>query len=93
MQHVPCLAHVINLTVQAMLGKGGLGAEPPANAESMDTEVDDDTDGLLCSPISDINVDNSGKSVADTASMKIALKKLRMGIVKIRYSSMLLSSL
>lgn len=93
MQHVPCLAHVINLAVQAMPGKGGLGAEPPANAESMDTEVDDDTDHLLCSPVSDINIDDLGKSVADTALMKIALKKLRVGIVKIRYSSMLLSLL
>lgn len=41
-QHVPCLAHVINLAVQAMLGKGGIEARAPIDAESMDVEDDDD---------------------------------------------------
>ncbi|KAF9913821.1 hypothetical protein FBU30_003023, partial [Linnemannia zychae] len=38
-QHVSCLAHVINLAVQALLGKGGLGAESP---EDMESDVNDD---------------------------------------------------
>ncbi|KAF9914865.1 hypothetical protein FBU30_002329, partial [Linnemannia zychae] len=38
-QHVSCLAHVINLAVQALLGKGGLGAESP---EDMERDIDDD---------------------------------------------------
>ncbi|KAF9922419.1 hypothetical protein BGZ67_010560 [Mortierella alpina] len=47
-QHVPCLAHVLNLAVQAILGKGGLGAQAPADAESMDAEDEnDDSEGLI----------------------------------------------
>ncbi|KAG0311353.1 hypothetical protein BG000_006700, partial [Podila horticola] len=87
-QHVPCLAHVMNLAVQAMLGKGGLGAEAPADAESMDIEDDDDAEGLTHISIAeeddkDDEEDDSDKSVDNNASAKRALKKLRKGIVKI----------
>ncbi|KAF9943600.1 hypothetical protein BGZ70_005728, partial [Mortierella alpina] len=43
-QHVPCLAHVLNLAVQAILGKEGLAAQAPADAEFLD--VDDDEGDL-----------------------------------------------
>jgi hypothetical protein len=48
-QHVPCLAHVLNLAVQALLGKDGLGARAPADAEALDVEEDeeDDSEGLI----------------------------------------------
>lgn len=46
-QHVPCLAHVLNLAVQALLGKSGLGAAAPKDVQEMDAEVDDDCEGLI----------------------------------------------
>jgi hypothetical protein len=52
-QHVPCLAHVINLAVQAMLGKGGLEADAPKDARSMDVEDDDDSEGFLRTSIAE----------------------------------------
>lgn len=46
---MPCLAHVLNLAVQSLLGKEGLGARAPADAESMDVEEDceDNSEGLI----------------------------------------------
>jgi len=44
---VPCLAHVLNLAVQALLGKSGLGAAAPKDVQEMDAEVDDDSEGLI----------------------------------------------
>jgi hypothetical protein len=52
-QHVPCLAHVLNLAVQAILGKDGLGAEAPADAESLDIEDGDESDGLVRATIAE----------------------------------------
>jgi len=94
-QHVPCLAHVLNLAVQAMLGKHGLGAEAPSDAESMDIEDDDETEGVVGfvrTSIMDGDDDaDVGKApqestcTKDGALTKGALQKLRKGIVKIRY--------
>ena len=39
-QHMPCLAHMLNLAVQALLGRRGICASAPEDAESLD--VDDD---------------------------------------------------
>lgn len=45
---MPCLAHVLNLAVQALLGKDGLGARAPADAESLDVEDEvDEEEGLI----------------------------------------------
>ncbi|KAF9305924.1 hypothetical protein BG003_001180, partial [Podila horticola] len=86
-QHVPCLAHVINLAVQAMLGKNGLGAEAPKDAESLDVEDDDDTEGFIRTTImeeEDEDEDDTSESLEeDKVSTKHALQKLRKGIVKI----------
>lgn len=99
-QHVPCLAHVINLAVQAMLGKGGLEAEAPSGAESMDVEDDDDFEWFTRTSIVEDEYEE-GTSTASTetviaaaaavekvnnTSTKRALQKLRKGIVKIRYA-------
>ena len=43
-QHVSCLAHVINLAVQALLGKGGLGASKPEEIEDQSDDEDDEDD-------------------------------------------------
>lgn len=41
-QHVACLAHVINLAVQDLLGMGGLGAGAPEDVENMVDDNDND---------------------------------------------------
>ena len=43
-QHVSCIAHVINLAVQALLGKGGLGASKPEEIEDQSDDEDDEGD-------------------------------------------------
>ena len=89
-QHVPCLAHVINLAVQAMLGKHGLEAEAPSDVESMDVEDDDDAEGLTrVSIVEEEEEEVEGEEAtvtgkADEKFTKHALQKLRKGIVKIR---------
>jgi hypothetical protein len=93
-QHVPCLAHVINIAVQVMLSKGGLEAEGPKEAESMDTEEGDFTDGLLRTSIVYDETEEADDTdptsettteVEGNTSTKHALQKLRGGIIKIRY--------
>jgi len=77
-----------------MLGKGGLEAEGPKQAESMDTEDGDFTDGFLRTSIvydeaeetDDIDpVNETTTEVEGNTSTKSALQKLRGGIIKIRY--------
>jgi hypothetical protein len=101
-QHVPCLAHVLNLAVQAIFGKDGLGAEAPADAESLDIEDGDESDGLVRATIAedgdgelregfagetvDSILDATVVSLDNNTSTKRALQKLRKGIVKIRYT-------
>ncbi|KAF9078946.1 hypothetical protein BGX27_007424, partial [Mortierella sp. AM989] len=46
-QHVPCLAHVFNLAVQALLGKRGLGAAAPKDVQELGAEVYDDCEGFI----------------------------------------------
>ncbi|KAG0195206.1 hypothetical protein BGX33_003958, partial [Mortierella sp. NVP41] len=85
-QHVPCLAHVINLAVQALLGKGGLGAVAPSDAESMDVEDDDDTEGFVRTSIvgkEEKDNNSTDESMNDSTYTKRALQKLRKSIVKI----------
>ncbi|KAG0195448.1 hypothetical protein BGX28_001353, partial [Mortierella sp. GBA30] len=96
-QHVPCLAHVLNLAVQAILGKDGLGAEAPTDAESLDIDNDnDESEGLIRATIAE---DEHGEgfapgetvaSIVDATVVNLdnkrALQKLRKGIVKIRRS-------
>ena len=109
---MPCLAHVLNLAVQAILGKDGLAAQAPADAESLD--VDDDhiepegdqlmrvglADGEEEEEESDLessdepptvsNILRAEVDIADHSKMtQRALVKLRKGIVKIRYISLL----
>lgn len=72
MYHVPCLGHVINLAVQAILGPRGLNAEPP---ENNNLYLDDDDDDAATEP-------------SDAPAKKIpTLQKLRKGIIKIKYSA------
>ncbi|KAG0313688.1 hypothetical protein BG000_005764, partial [Podila horticola] len=99
-QHVPCLAHVINLAVQAMLGKGGLEAEAPSDAESMDVEDDDDFEWFTRTSIVEDEYEEGTATAStetviaaaaavekvDNTSTKRALQKLRKVIVKIRRS-------
>ncbi|KAF9408146.1 hypothetical protein BGZ76_005930 [Entomortierella beljakovae] len=42
MQHVPCIAHVINLAVQALLCKRGLGASKPEEIGDQSDDKDDE---------------------------------------------------
>ena len=44
-QHVPCLAHVLNLAIQAMLGKKGLDAVASEELEYVALDLEDDDDG------------------------------------------------
>ncbi|KAF9397136.1 hypothetical protein BGZ76_008471, partial [Entomortierella beljakovae] len=44
-QHISCIAHVINLAVQALLGKGGLGASKPEEVEDQEDDEDDSSSG------------------------------------------------
>lgn len=70
--HVPCLGHIINLAVQAILGPRGLNDEPPKNNNLY---LDDDEDDAATEP-------------SDTPAKKLTtLQKLRKGIVKIKYSA------
>jgi hypothetical protein len=97
-QHVPCLAHVLNLAVQALLDNLGAGALE--NDESFDVDVDDDEEGFIRSSIGGDVCDHDEDDLDDTSTgnilgvkitlseeqkvMKRALPKLRSGIVKIR---------
>lgn len=40
--HVPCLGHIINLAVQAMLGPGGLNDQPPENDNLYSNDDEDE---------------------------------------------------
>ncbi|KAF9079778.1 hypothetical protein BGX27_005997, partial [Mortierella sp. AM989] len=40
-------AHVLNLAIQALLGKSGLGAAAPKDVQELDAEVDDDCEGFI----------------------------------------------
>ncbi|KAG0270801.1 hypothetical protein BGZ97_011428, partial [Linnemannia gamsii] len=97
-QHVPCLVHVINLAVQAMLGKGHLDSEAPKEAESMDVDDNDDSEGFVRTGIMDEEeeeedeeedtaltsaADAEAEKVENNISTKHAFQKLRKGIVKI----------
>ncbi|KAH7031997.1 hypothetical protein BKA57DRAFT_497559, partial [Linnemannia elongata] len=83
-QHVPCLVHVINLAVQAMFGKDGLGAEAPSDAEFMDVEDDDDMDGSIrTSIVKEEEGEEDAESVNNNSSTRLALLKLRKGIFSI----------
>ncbi|KAG0313366.1 hypothetical protein BG000_005907 [Podila horticola] len=44
-QHVPCLAHVLNLAIQAMLGKKGLDAVASEELEYVALDLEDDDNG------------------------------------------------
>jgi hypothetical protein len=81
---VPCLAHVINLACQSLLGKGGISSEAPQEAESMDVEDDDDAEGFIRISIGDEEFDDACESDDNETPTKRALDKLRKGIVKIR---------
>ncbi|KAG0345235.1 hypothetical protein BGZ54_005612, partial [Gamsiella multidivaricata] len=77
----------MNLAVQAMLGKGGLGAEAPRDAEFMDVEDNDDAEGLVRNSIAkEEDEEDTNEPRDDNSSIKLALQKLRRGIVKIRRS-------
>lgn len=70
---MPCLGHIINLAVQAILGPGGLNDQPPENENLYPSEDDDDKEEEVIEP--------------EVASLT-KLKRLRKGIVKIRYNIM-----
>ncbi|KAF9149829.1 hypothetical protein DFQ26_001821, partial [Actinomortierella ambigua] len=46
-QHVPCIAHILNLAVQALLGVHGLGASAPTSLEplSQESPIDAEQEG------------------------------------------------
>jgi len=99
-QHVPCLAHVLNIAVQAILGKHGLGASAEADVDALDIEDDDDNEGLVHSSIAEDDSDQDSSDdepenaaddndgLAGDTNTKCALEKLRKGIAKIRYVPM-----
>jgi hypothetical protein len=79
--HVPCLGHVINLAVQAMLGPAGLNDEPPKNDNLYSDDDGDDDD----------YVDDDEALFQGEVVKLITLKKLRKGIVKIRCNRLVYS--
>ncbi|KAF8949589.1 hypothetical protein BGZ46_005077, partial [Entomortierella lignicola] len=99
-QHVSCIAHVINLAVQALIGKGGLGASEPEDVknETDDNSVnyDDDEEGfdevgfvsfdIGGTPETNSESDDLDIDEQDVPSVKLILDKLRMGLKKIRHS-------
>lgn len=58
-QQVPCLAHVLNLAVQALLGKSGLRAAAPNDVQGLDAEMEDDSDGFIRDPIGQYDAENT----------------------------------
>jgi len=66
-QHVPCIAHVVNLAVQAMLGKNGVRSPPSSNHSLYD---DDDADGAIPTGVSTTtsNEDSTTASAGTTAT-------------------------
>ncbi|KAF9272011.1 hypothetical protein BGZ74_005499, partial [Mortierella antarctica] len=89
-QHIACIGHVINLTVQEFLGKNGLCSQ--ASEEPIINNIDDGTDDLFHIEFDD---DTHGESDDDgfVASREILagrkgpnpLQKLRTGVTKIRH--------
>lgn len=89
------LTHVINLAVQAKLGKGSLEAEAQKDAEYMDVEDDDDSAGFIrtsiaeeedvvrIAPTTTTTPATDADIVDNNTSTKHALQKSRKGIVKI----------
>lgn len=67
---IPCLAHIIQLSVKAFLGKLGIGRKV-AIAEEADDEVEDDTDG------EDVDEDGILNSSARGGRVATALYKVR----------------
>lgn len=72
---MPCLGHIINLAVQAILGPGGLNDQPPENDSLYPNEDDDDKE-------------EEEEVIAPKVVRLTKLKRLRKGIVKIRYNIM-----
>ena len=71
-QHVACLAHVVNLAVQDLLGIGGLGAGAPEDVEDMVVDNGDD-DVFVSFSIGQepaIGMDNADNSDSDTEPLE-----------------------
>ncbi|KFH70213.1 hypothetical protein MVEG_03064 [Podila verticillata NRRL 6337] len=73
--HLPCLGHIINLAVQAMLGPCGLDDQPPVN-DNLYPDDDEDDEATASA------VEGTEPAVTKLTT----LNKLRKGIVKIRAS-------
>lgn len=72
-QHVACLAHVVNLTVQDLLGMGGLGAGVLEDAENIVSDDDDDDDVFVSFSIGQepaTGMDNADNSDSDTEPLE-----------------------
>lgn len=70
-----------------MLGKDGLGAEAPSDAEFMDIEDDDDAEGFVRTSIAmEEDEEDTDQPIDDKSTTRLALQKLRKGIIKIRYA-------
>lgn len=85
---MPCLAHVMNIAVQAMLGKDGINA--PAMKDSVIMHLNDVEDDAI-SRTGLIQEEEEQESQDDDPSSeqfpsRNAVAKLRKGIVKIRYA-------
>jgi hypothetical protein len=88
-QHVSCIAHIINLAVQALLGKGGLGASKPEDVKNLtdnenSSDCDDNEDGLVSFNIGDRPGTTSESDGFDSGeynrSVKLTLNKLQTGL-------------
>lgn len=83
-QHTPCLAHVVNLAVQEILGKNRLKAEAPN--ESILYDADNDAQGLVNGRFTQNEVVPADEGIDFTTAVN-PLSKVRKGIVKIGYST------
>ena len=78
--HVPCMGHIINLAVQAMLGPKGLNEPAPAEENTLDeSDTSDEEDAEV-----------SMESTQAKVTARRTLSKLRSGIVKFRYAALCL---
>jgi hypothetical protein len=91
---VPCLGHIINLSVQALLGKDGIQAAAPDD-QNDDPDNPDDQNDDPDNPDATANDTNEPDATANVVDQPDAtannlvhpLKRIRKGIVKIRYST------
>lgn len=79
--HVPCVAHVMNLAIQAMLGRDGIQAPAPDDTITQQEDEMDEQDVYRTS----LAQPEDEPEEEESSTTKNPVIKLRRGINKIRY--------